>query len=228
MTSAHLRPCPSCARHARVSEDACPFCGAAFAASFRAAARPQPPSGRLTRAALYALGSGTLALSPACGSAPGGHGTEPPDASTTEVGADSGGLGIAFYGSAPISTIAPYGLPPTPFEGDDASAADPVDAGLNAPCSTNDECGSGFTCLFPVGGGCTAQGRCGTEDTCTPESSPVVFCVCGVGGLLELQCAPSHGYVERTTTGPCASADAATDTGTEGILDAASEAETEQ
>jgi hypothetical protein len=68
MTRPHLRACSSCARHVRVSEEACPFCGSALADSFRAAPAPQAPGARLTRAALFAFGAGTLALTPACSS----------------------------------------------------------------------------------------------------------------------------------------------------------------
>ena len=65
MTRAHLRPCPGCSRHVRVSEGACPFCAASLDASFRAAPAPVPPSRRLSRAALFAFGTGTLVLAPA-------------------------------------------------------------------------------------------------------------------------------------------------------------------
>src|SRR5450755_792933 len=58
MTHAHLRPCPDCARHVRVSEAGCPFCGGTLTESFRASPRPQAPAVRLTRAALFALGTG--------------------------------------------------------------------------------------------------------------------------------------------------------------------------
>jgi len=66
MTTAHLRPCPACLRHARVSEETCPFCGARFDFAFRAAPRPRGPTGRLTRAALVAFGGGTAVLSHGC------------------------------------------------------------------------------------------------------------------------------------------------------------------
>jgi hypothetical protein len=134
MTSAHLRPCPSCSRHARVSEAACPFCGAEFADAFRASPRPKGPGARLTRAALVAfgtLGTGSLAVLPACSSsssaAPTGGGdtsdsggTAMPDAEignpmplygAPAIGLDSGGeikdasedhpTFVALYGAAP-------------------------------------------------------------------------------------------------------------------------------
>jgi hypothetical protein len=49
-----LLPCPSCARHVRSTEPACPFCGAAVAFSHRK--RP-PKLRRLTRAAAWAFGA---------------------------------------------------------------------------------------------------------------------------------------------------------------------------
>jgi hypothetical protein len=68
MTQAHLRPCPSCERHVRVNEGGCPFCGVQFTDAFRAGPRPHGPTARLSRAALFAFGTGTLALAPGCSS----------------------------------------------------------------------------------------------------------------------------------------------------------------
>jgi hypothetical protein len=65
---AHLAPCPSCARHVRVSEQACPFCGAELPAALRATPPPNMPAARLKRAAVYALGAGALAIN-GCGMA---------------------------------------------------------------------------------------------------------------------------------------------------------------
>jgi hypothetical protein len=70
MSKAHLRPCPACARHVRVSETGCPFCGGALADSFRADPRPQAPRARLARAALLALGTGSVALVACSSTAP--------------------------------------------------------------------------------------------------------------------------------------------------------------
>jgi hypothetical protein len=68
MTQSHLRPCPSCARHVRVSEGGCPFCGESLSDEFRAAPPPRGPGARLGRAALFAFGTGTLTLASACAS----------------------------------------------------------------------------------------------------------------------------------------------------------------
>jgi hypothetical protein len=133
MTNAHLRACPSCARHARVSETACPFCGAAFDQAFRSTPEPQGPRVRLARAALVAfgaLGAGSLAATTACSSStsapePAYGGTpvmtEPVDGSATQD--DSGDAGSttpseASAGDAttdgPVATPA-YGAPGMPI-----------------------------------------------------------------------------------------------------------------
>ena len=69
MTTAHLRACPACRRHVRVTEPGCPFCGQALDPAFRATPAPVPLSVRLSRAALVAVGSGTFSLAAACGAA---------------------------------------------------------------------------------------------------------------------------------------------------------------
>jgi hypothetical protein len=81
-----LRPCPSCARHVRVSESRCPFCGAAV--SSEGAANGTLP-GRLSRAALFTFRT-TVAAAALAGCGP-----------TAQV--------------PPETTIAqPYGAPPNP------------------------------------------------------------------------------------------------------------------
>ncbi len=55
----HLAPCPGCARHVRVDERACPFCASQLDLSGVPAPRPVP--GRLSRAALFALGAALTA-----------------------------------------------------------------------------------------------------------------------------------------------------------------------
>ena len=142
MNKSHLRACPACARHVRVAEQACPFCGGALSSSFRAAAPPQPPRVRLTRAALFAfgtgaLGTGTMALAPGCSS------------STNPIVSDDSGPGAfdAAYGGPPVdsgpgvSLDAAYGAPPfdghwpdvNVNSGDDASADGGSDAAEDAP-----------------------------------------------------------------------------------------------
>jgi hypothetical protein len=124
MTNAHLRPCPSCARHARVSEAACPFCGTPFADAFRASPRPKGPGARLTRAALVAfgtLGTGSLALTPACSSS---SSAAPTGGGETN---DSGGTAMPLYGATPIEADATPGASDAGVrEGADAEAGGPV------------------------------------------------------------------------------------------------------
>lgn len=58
-----LAPCPGCQRHVRVSEVACPFCGAAIVL----VARPVPVSRqKLGRAAIFAFGSAIATAAPGC------------------------------------------------------------------------------------------------------------------------------------------------------------------
>lgn len=68
MSQSHLSACPGCSRHVRVSESACPFCGATLSGAFRAAAAPAATPVGLGRAALYALGATSLAVAAACSS----------------------------------------------------------------------------------------------------------------------------------------------------------------
>ena len=92
MTQPHLAACPSCARHVRVSESACPFCRAALSDAFRATPARQAPRARLTRAALFALGTG-VALTPACSSSSSGspgEGTAQPLYGAPGIVADGG------------------------------------------------------------------------------------------------------------------------------------------
>ncbi len=98
-----LTPCSACARHVRVSEAACPFCGAALPRD--RAPRPAPiVTGRLGRAAAFFFGA-TVTLAACAGDV-----TEPQSSSGMEDGGpdDDGG------------TNAHYGLPPEP----DASVSD--------------------------------------------------------------------------------------------------------
>jgi hypothetical protein len=76
---AALLPCPSCARHARVSEPTCPFCATPFDDAFRTdEPRPRAPTGRLTRAALFAVGAGGLVAGTlSCASAESAYGGTP-------------------------------------------------------------------------------------------------------------------------------------------------------
>ena len=60
-----LSPCPTCQRHARLTDAACPFCNAPLAAT-RGSARPSTVLSRgAKRAALFALGASVTVT--ACG-----------------------------------------------------------------------------------------------------------------------------------------------------------------
>jgi hypothetical protein len=107
--STHLAPCPSCARHVRVSEARCPFCDGGLNDTFHALPAPQPPMRRLKRAALYAVGASGLVLG-ACSSSSSNtmtqalYGGPPADAAAD---AADGGQVVALYGAPPADVWAP-------------------------------------------------------------------------------------------------------------------------
>jgi hypothetical protein len=57
-----LTPCPSCSRHVRVSDAACPFCGATVTVAPPGPAPAPGLRGRLGRAALFAAGATLMGL----------------------------------------------------------------------------------------------------------------------------------------------------------------------
>src|SRR5580658_2561143 len=93
---ARLLACPSCARHVRVSESACPFCATSLPASFGAGAAAKPPPARLSRGELYAFGTAAALAVAACGQMVG----------ESDAGSDVGVIGRG------ANFIAPYGMPP--------------------------------------------------------------------------------------------------------------------
>ncbi len=128
MVRPRLVACPSCARHVRVSELACPFCRVALPSRLREVNAPTLPSVRLNRAALLALRAGALSVTTAaCGGS----------VVTTSGNEDSGSNDSASLaegsggGPPPDANFAvPYGLVPLPEGGStgvgstDAGAAD--------------------------------------------------------------------------------------------------------
>ena len=108
--SSHLLPCPSCARHVRSTESACPFCATARIPS--AAPAPRSPAKRLSRAALFALGASAAAVAACSGSVAPGPAT-----------GDSGALDGTPDGEQ--QTIPPYGIPPMDA-GNDGEIAVPL------------------------------------------------------------------------------------------------------
>jgi len=128
VTQARLFACPSCARHVRVSEPTCVFCGVTLPKSFgEAPALPPPP--RLSRGGLYtyrarALAASTAALLAAsCGGALEGGAAD--GGSDADHGGDSSygdsSYGDSSYGDSSLGDVilgSAYGLAAPP---DDAS-----------------------------------------------------------------------------------------------------------
>jgi hypothetical protein len=139
MTLAHLIACPSCARHVRLGEAACPFCRADLGDAARAFAPRQAPSQRLSRAALYAFGVGSLTVASACGGVVGeGAGDKDGGHTDADIVADS-----AHGGSPETSSVVdartpgdvsnftvPYGVPPFDAGAEMDAGDDVSDAGL--------------------------------------------------------------------------------------------------
>jgi hypothetical protein len=157
MSTARLRPCPTCARHARISEHACPFCGHRFDDTFRDVLPPRASTRRLTRAALLALGSGTAVLGPSCASS-----------------------------VSSANLVAPYGAPPDGgiVEADvSACVAAGGDCSDGAACdfSIEESCGSGGgACCVPCEADPNVQriSVSSYSQTCTVDSDCVAI---GVG-----------------------------------------------
>jgi hypothetical protein len=122
MSQSHLAACPFCWRHVRVSEPACPFCGRDLNNASCSVRGPQVPAvGRLSRAALFALGAGGVMATSACGSpspparadcdasgvecapfADAAPDAAPSDATAANAeGSDGSLLGLAMYGCPP-------------------------------------------------------------------------------------------------------------------------------
>ncbi len=105
----HLVPCPSCQRHVRHVETACPFCGAAVELASTPA--PQMPRTRLSRAATFAFGATLVgaALGACGGESEGGGNTGGQSSAGQNTGGSShaGTSNDSFGGSAqPV-----YGAP---------------------------------------------------------------------------------------------------------------------
>jgi hypothetical protein len=105
-----LRPCPSCRRHIRVEESACPFCATPVALS---AAPVATPRGRLTRAAVFAAGAAIARTG--CGSSKtetGGSPPPPPAQVDAEPIAAEPDAAPAVAPPAHHNIPKPYGAPP--------------------------------------------------------------------------------------------------------------------
>jgi hypothetical protein len=130
MTQSHLRPCPSCARHVRVSEGGCPFCGESLSDAFRAAPRPQGPGARLGRAALFAFGTGTLTLASACSSSSDTplYGVPPGTAPIALDAGDDGETTASDGAVGPDASAEPDAPGVTPVYGSPVQPVEPTDA----------------------------------------------------------------------------------------------------
>lgn len=115
-----LLPCPSCGRHVRRTETACPFCASVTA--FAPAPSSRTPTERLGRAAIMAFGAAAATTVAACSGSPvPAYGAPAPDAGELDGGpieADDGGGVDAAYGGPPFDAgadsglVAAYGGPP--------------------------------------------------------------------------------------------------------------------
>lgn len=90
-----LLPCPSCARHVRRTESACPFCSAAI--SLAGVPERRLPTERLGRAATLAFGVAT-SLS-AC--------TTPAPVPATDTGTRDAGTAVSDTGTGSVDANAP-------------------------------------------------------------------------------------------------------------------------
>ncbi|MFN7696980.1 MAG: hypothetical protein ACK6CU_19950 [Deltaproteobacteria bacterium] len=124
-----LRPCSSCARHIRATENACPFCHAVLEPSPTTATGPSV--GRLGRAALFAFGAAATTAALATATEGCSSPTTPADASAA---IDSGGPG-PLYGGPPDTGATDAGATETDAGTTDAGTADAgtADAGTADP-----------------------------------------------------------------------------------------------
>ena len=142
--TAHLRPCPGCSRHIRVSEGACPFCSAALDARSQASPAPVGPSKRLSRAALFAFGTGAAVLSPVAAIDCGELATQP-----LYGGAFPEDAGQNIDAGQTMAAP-PYGISPPPDDAGQTMAAPPYgqvpppdDSGEGPPDSGEGDADSG-------------------------------------------------------------------------------------
>ncbi len=97
MNKSHLVSCAGCARHVRASEAVCPFCRSELPQALRESLPRRPPPARLTRAALFAIGTGAATIATACGGNVESGGTSQPAYGGSQM-VDGGGMGEPAYG----------------------------------------------------------------------------------------------------------------------------------
>lgn len=134
--SERLLPCPSCNRHIRVSEAQCPFCAGAVPVGFGGGAQRARPAPRLSRAALFTLGS--LAVTPvACV----GESTDEDQEDADEDADEDEGAGGAATAAGGENSQAVYGAPvdggsANSSGGESSSGGDTSQPEYGAPAST--------------------------------------------------------------------------------------------
>jgi hypothetical protein len=106
----------------------------------------------------------------------------------------------------------------------------PLGEGCQTTCSFGSTtCSGGEVCVFPAGGGCSAQGHCGqSHQPCVAQQTPTVLCGCSSGDSLSLFCISEDGLTEPTTKGSCpATTDAGDDAGGATATDASGTGDSE-
>ncbi|MFO0664065.1 MAG: hypothetical protein U0174_08940 [Polyangiaceae bacterium] len=102
--SSDLRSCAGCDRHIRITEEACPFCGAIPSAEFRTPRERSAPLGKVGRAAVVAatvvVAAGVTTVTTACSS----------DSTSSSSGSPSPAYGIPID-DPDASNAALYGMP---------------------------------------------------------------------------------------------------------------------
>jgi|HubBroStandDraft_2_1064218.scaffolds.fasta_scaffold56157_3 hypothetical protein len=201
--TAPLRPCPGCSRHVRASESACPFCRHELDIAFRSApSSPTPAVGRLSRAALFAIGAGGLTAGSACGS-----------------------LSQAMYGTVVIEcepdAASPDCLPHVRADASVVAVADGAGPTFSIPgpdvdVIADDFDGGGEVVGNPDGGGCVVLDPASFDTSCQVDSDcetifagtlcPGWECLCDENAAISLASASSYIQLFRSVppTGlPC-------------------------
>jgi len=90
-----------------------------------------------------------------------------------------------------------------------AAASCAGSAPSGASCTDSSECETGLACLYTLGAGCTATGRCVVPSSdCSGTAVGLSLCGCG-GAPLDLSCIPSIAALpQRTATGGACALDA--------------------
>jgi len=126
---ASLHPCGGCARHVRVGESSCPFCGAAVAENVVSNRGAPAGNKRLTRAAILFA---TAAVAASCG------GKEDPVPNTSSSSGTSGTSGSSGTSGTSGTAVPAYGVPETDSGPDANDGGGPVALYGPAPVDASD------------------------------------------------------------------------------------------